>query len=166
MADDFDLDNLLDDVLNETVPPKKDDILGSLMDEMLDSPQPVPKKPALKYEQLQVLPEDMQNSWEQTISSDEEAMKSRVHKPLSNAYTMKHGSVKEKTLEEFLLSVCRESFGNQSNREELLRMISGDKKLAILFREEVLRKIRAKVNKNDGDVISGDFPHLKKVLEM
>lgn len=166
MSDDFDLDNLLDDVLNETVPPKNDDILDSLMDEMLNSPKPVQEQPALKYEQLKVLPEDLRKSWEQTISADEEIMKSRIHKPLSNAYSMKHGSVKEKNLEEFLYSVCLESFGSRSNSEQIINMIKDDKKLAILFREEVLRKIRAKVNKNDGDVISGDFPHLKKVLEM
>lgn len=166
MADNFDLDDLLDDVLNETVPPKKDDTLDSLIDNVLDSTQPAQKQTPLKYEQLKVLPEDLQKSWEQTISADEEVMKRRTHKPLSNAYTTKHGSVKEKNLEEFLLSVCQESFGSRSNSDELIKMIQDDKRLTILFREEVLRKIRAKVNKNDGDLISGDFPHLKKVLEM
>ena len=166
MADNFDMDDLLDDVLNESVSKQEDDILDSLMDEMMASRQPIQPVQPLKYSQLESVPGDIQREWEQTISSDEQVMKNRTRKALSNAYSMSSGTVKERSMEEFLSTLCRTCLRNRANSETLINSLLNDEKLQILFREEVIRKIRAKVNKKDRDLLCGNFPHLKKILDM
>ena len=166
MANNFDMDDLLDDVLNESVPKQGDDILDSLVDEMMPSSQPVQPAHPLKYSQLESLPNDIRRAWEQTISSDEQVMKNRTRKALSNAYSMSSGTVKERSMEEFLSTLCRTCLRNKANGETLIKALLNDEKLQKLFREEVIRKIRAKVNKKDHDLLCGNFPHLKKILDV
>ena len=166
MADDFDLDDLLDDVLQDTVPVNPDSMLDDLADELLGPATSEPDIIALKYPELECLPIELQKQWEVIIDKDEIKMKSRKPKKLSYAYTSKKSELKNTTLEDFFSMMMERAFKDQTKSKQLIDEMIKDKHFMSLFKEELRKKTRFCIDKTDSDIVSGNFPNIKSVLEL
>lgn len=166
MADDFDLDDLLDDVLDESVPINHDDILNDVADELLDSCLSQPKQQPLKYSELSCLPEEMQKKWETTIDADEAVMKSKKSRKLSNAYMDSKGSVKDMSIHKLCSLLVESVLEDRKNGKTVSRRMLQDEKFVMLFKEEMKKKLRLMIDKNDKDLIKGNFPQIKHIIDL
>lgn len=158
MADDFDLDGLLDDVLNNTIQQNEN---GNTTSSQLTAPQFTPVQPSSKYQALQVLPISMEREWERVIEVDEAVMKLRKPHNLSNAYMETTGSIHEKSLKEYFEMIVGGVIGTDSG---LLTSLSSNSMVLRLFREELVKRIRESVSTDDKDLIAGNFKALKSLL--
>ena len=166
MSDDFDLDGLLDEVLNSTVPASGSRSTQPVYGHSVDVPVTSPVQPSPKYHALSVLPESLESEWSRTIEIDEAVMKLRTHQNLSNAYTNSKGHVGSSTLKDYFLETSREGFGNDEKMEGVIKAMSEDPHMLSLFREDLKQKIRSIVSKADRDLCVGDFKALKSLLQM
>ena len=166
MSGSFDLDDLLDDVLDSTVPVNANSLLDDLADELLGSAPSKVDEVELKYPELAYIPEELQKEWESTITKDEEVMKLRKAKKLSNAYENVESNVKKLTLQKFFSLMLEDAIKNKDNSKEVIEKMVNDEKMVNLFKDELKKKVRFCINKNDGDIIKGDFPHIKNLMDM
>lgn len=166
MSDDFDLDDMLNDTLNNTVPADPDDLLDDLTNELLGPSAPESKEIKLQYSELSYLPVELQKQWESIISKDEAVMRSRKSKKLSNAYNGVESKVKNLTVQELFSMLLNSVLTNYENGEEISEKMSQDPRLVELFRKELQKKLTLCVDKHDPDVIKGGFPHMKHVLNL
>lgn len=166
MADNFDLDDLLDDVLDSTVPVSANNLLDELADELLGPSTSVPIQKELKYPELSFIPEELQQEWETLISRDEALMKGRKGKKLSDTYLSRKSEVQDMTLQSFFSMLLQSVLTNRENSDILIEKMTHDEKLILLFKEELRKKARFCIDKSDRDIIKGDFPHIKSISGM
>ena len=166
MADDFDLDDLLDDVLDESVPIQHDDLLNDVADELLNSTMSQPIKQPLKYPEMSCLPEEMQKKWETTIDADEVIMKSKKSKKLSNAYMGSKGKMKDLSLQKLCSLLLESVLEDRKNGKVVMKRMLQDEKFMMLFKEEMKKKIRLMIEKDDKDLVKGNFPEIKHLIDL
>lgn len=160
MSSDIDLDDLLDEVLNDSSQKPNDDMLDSLMDELLPV-APTSKLPEnLKYPELSSLDPVTRNEWTKTIEVDEAVMKLKTAKPLSNAYQGYESSIRVETLEEVLSSLLKE----ESLESSCITTICSDKKLMNLFTKELEQRMKEVIRPTDKDLSDSRFCLLRSVL--
>ena len=158
MDDDFDLDGLLDDVLNSTIQQNE---TGDASSSQMVAPHLTPVQPSSKYQALQILPMSMEKEWERVIEVDEAVMKLRKPQNLSNAYTETTGHIHEKSLKEYFEVLVGEVLGKDSS---LLTSLSSNPTVLRLFKEELVKRIRESVSADNKDLLAGDFSALKSLL--
>ena len=166
MSDDFDFDDLLDDVLDEFIPTNLPQPSTAANSAMFPTQPPVPAQPASKYKRLQCLPPELEKEWERIIEVDEVVMKLRGSKPLSNAYTMSKGSVSETELTSYFHHLMEKCIGSDEKGQALLQAMEKDSTLMNAFRTEMIKQVRATVSVNDPDIASDRYKDLKDVLSM
>lgn len=166
MSDDFDLDGLLDEVLNSTVPTSGPRSVQPAYGHSVDVPVTTPVQPSPKYQALTVLPESLESEWSRTIEIDEAVMKLRTPQNLSNAYTNSKGHIESSTLKDFFLETSREGLGRDEKMEGVIKTMSEDPHVLSLFRDDLKQKIRSLVSTADRDLCAGDFKVLKSLLQM
>lgn len=160
MSNDIDLDDLLDEVLNDSAPKPSDDMLDSLMDELLPV-APTSKLPEnLKYPQLSSLDPVTRNEWTKTIEVDEAVMKLKTVKPLSNAYLGHESSTKVESLEEVLAFLLKE----ESVESSYITTICNDKNVMNLFAKELKQRMKGVIRLSDKDLTDSRFYLLRSVL--
>lgn len=166
MSDDFDLDGLLDEVLNSTVPSSGSRSVQPMYGQSVDVPVTTPVQPSPKYHALSVLPESLESEWSRTIEIDEAVMKLQTPQKLSNAYTNTKGHIHASTLKDYFIETSREGFGSDEKMEGVIKTMSEDPHVLSLFRDDMKQKIRTMVSKADHDLCVGDFKALKSLLQM
>lgn len=166
MADDFDLDDMLNDVLNSTIPETSNNLLDDLADELLGPTAPESKEIKLKYSELMYLPLELRTEWETTIAQDEVVMKERKAKKLSNAYNSVDSCMNDLTIQKFFTLLLNSVLGEREYGQEMVQKMSQDEKLVSLFKDELKDKTRICINTSDTDLIHGTFPHIKSVMNM
>ena len=158
MDDDFDLDGLLDDVLNSTIQQNEAEDASS---SQMEAHHLTPVQPSSKYQALQILPMSMEKEWEKVIEVDEAVMKLRKPQNLSNAYTETTGHIHEKNLKEYFEAVVGEVLGKDSS---LLTSLSSNPMVLRLFKEELVKRIHESVSADNKDLLAGGFNALKSLL--
>lgn len=160
MSSDIDLDDLLDEVLNDSAPKQSDDMLDSVMDELLPV-APASKLPEnLKYPELSSLDTDTRNEWTKTIEVDEAVMKLKSTKPLSNAYQGKDTNIKSESLQEVLSFLLKE----ESLDPSCIATICSDKNVMDLFAKELGKRIKGIIRLSDKDLADSRFCALRALL--
>lgn len=160
MSSDIDLDDLLDEVLNDSAPKQSDDMLDSVMDELLPV-APASKLPEnLKYPELSSLDPETRNEWTKTIEVDEAVMKLKSAKPLSNAYQGKEANTKSESLQEVLSFLLKE----ESLDPACIATLCNDKNMMDLFAKELGKRIKSVIRLSDKDLADSRFCALRQLL--
>lgn len=160
MSSDIDLDDLLDEVLNECVPQRGNDVLDSPDGVLFPASSNQQQQIQLKYPALASLDPVTCDEWTKVIEVDEARMKLKHTKPLSNAYCGHKGTAEEGSLREVLSSLLKEV--NLTSAD--IDLICSDERLLNLFAQELKTRIRRLVSSSDSDVQDARFSSLKRVL--